>query len=79
MRCGEEMHGHHGRSIGCESHHMSMAHGMGIGHGMHGCCCGGRKFLSKKEKIEMLEDYRESLQNELEGLEEELKKLKSEL
>ena len=72
MCCGEEMQGHHGGHIGHEAHHKGMAHGM------CGCGCGGRKFLSRKEKIEMLEDYRESLKNELEGVEEELKKLQSE-
>jgi len=47
-------------------------------HGMCGCCCQGRRFLSRREKIEMLEEYRESLKNELEGVEEELKTLKKE-
>jgi hypothetical protein len=45
-------------------------------HGICGCGCGGRKFLSRREKMEMLEEYRESLKNELEGVEEELKRLK---
>ena len=64
------MQGHHG---------MHAFHGAphgGMMHDMHGCCCGRRKFLSKREKIEMLEEYRESLKNELEGVEEELKMLK---
>jgi hypothetical protein len=39
------------------------------------CGCGGRMFLSKKERIEMLEEYRESLKCELDGVEEELKRL----
>jgi len=43
-----------------------------------GCGCGRRKFLSKKERIEMLEEYRESLKCELEGVEEELKGLQME-
>jgi hypothetical protein len=48
-----------------------MAHGM--------CGCGGeRRFLSRKEKIEMLEEYRESLKSELEGVEEALKELQRE-
>ena len=34
------------------------------------------RFLSRREKMEMLEEYRESLKNELEGVEEELKMLK---
>jgi hypothetical protein len=45
-----------------------------MSHGM--CGCGGeRRFLSRKEKIEMLEEYRESLKSELEGVEEALKEL----
>ena len=71
MCCGdEEMHERHSGHIGHEAHHMGMAHGM------CGCGCGGRRFLSRKEKVEMLEEYRESLKNELEGVEEELNELK---
>ena len=44
----------------------------GMVHGICSCGCGGRRFVSRKEKIEMLEEYRESLKNELEGVEEEL-------
>lgn len=66
----EERHGHHAGHIGHGTHHMGMAHGM--------CGCGGRRFLSRKEKIEMLEEYRESLKCELEGVEEELNELKRE-
>jgi hypothetical protein len=39
------------------------------------CGCKGRRFLSKKERIEVLEEYKESLKCELEGVEEELKRL----
>jgi len=46
-----------------------------MAHGMCGCGCGERRFLSRKEKIEMLEEYREALKNELEGVEEQLKDL----
>jgi hypothetical protein len=70
MCCGEEMHGHHAGHIGHGAHHGGLAHGM--------CVCGGRRFLSKKEKVEMLEEYRESLKSELEGVEEELNKLRGE-
>ncbi len=77
MCCGEEMHGHHGRHMdghmGHGAHHRGM---MAMAHDMCGCGCTGRRFLNKKEKIEMLEEYRESLKNELEGLEEELKELR---
>ena len=70
MCCGDkEMHGHHAEHVGQGSHHGGMAHGM------CGCGCGERRFLSRKEKIEMLEEYRESLKNELEGVEEALKEL----
>jgi hypothetical protein len=69
MCCGEEMHGHH-------AHHF--AHHRGMAHGMCGCGCGGRRFMSKRERIEMLEEYGESLKSELEGVEEELKELKGE-
>lgn len=70
MCCGEETHGHHAGHMGHEVHHR------GTAHGMCGCGCGGRRFLSRKEKIEMLEEYRESLKSELEGVEEELNELK---
>jgi hypothetical protein len=49
-------------------------HHLGAG-GMCGCGCHERRFMSKKERIEMLEEYRESLKCELEGVEEELKDL----
>jgi hypothetical protein len=70
MWCGEEMHGHHAGHMGHGAHHMGMARGM--------CGCGGRRFLSKRERIEMLEEYKESLKSELEGVEEELRALKGE-
>ena len=67
MCCGEEMHGHHAHR---GAHHRGMAHGM------CGCGCGGRRFMSRKERIEMLEEYSESLKSELQGVEEELKELR---
>jgi hypothetical protein len=63
------MQGHHARH--------GIHHG-GMMHGIHGCCCERRKFLSRREKIVILEEYRNSLVNELEGVEEELKILKKE-
>ncbi len=74
MCCGDE--NMHQGAFGC--HEMPPA-----GHGHHGhhhgaCGCGFRKFVSKKERIEMLENYREALQSELEGVEEALKELKKE-
>lgn len=46
------------------------------GQGMCGCGCGGRKFLSKREEIEKLEEYSKMLKSELEGVEEKLKEIK---
>ena len=47
--------------------------------GGHGCSCGccgcgsfSRRFITKKEKMECLENYREQLKKELEGLEEHI-------
>lgn len=55
-------------------------------HGIHqfgsrrmcGCGCHERRFQSKKERIETLEEYRESLKSELVRVEEELKSLQAE-
>ena len=64
--CCSDRHMHHGAS---ECHEMPLA-------GPHGACgCGGRKFLGRKERVEMLESYREALKGELEGVEEALKEL----
>jgi len=45
------------------------------------CGCGDgkfvRRFISKKEKLEHLEEYREELKNELAGLEEHIQELGS--
>lgn len=44
---------------------------------MDGYCCGSmRGFLTKEEKIEMLEDYKTSLEKETQGVAERLKELK---
>jgi hypothetical protein len=42
-----------------------------------GCCCGQpqRRFLTKKEKIQILEKIKEDLENELEGVKERIKDL----
>ncbi len=42
---------------------------------MYGCC-GGRSFLTKEEKIEMLEEYRKELESEAQGVAERIKELK---
>ncbi|AJF60732.1 MAG: hypothetical protein QT03_C0001G1253 [archaeon GW2011_AR10] len=44
-------------------------------------CCGEgfeapRRYLTKEEKIEMLEEYKDSLENEVKGIEERIKELK---
>ena len=71
MCCGdEEMHGRHAGKMMHGSQHGGNAQGM------CGCGCGGRRFLSRKEKIEMLLEYQEALKNELEGVEEELSELR---
>ncbi len=88
--CYGEKQGHHAGPIAGPMHNSAPHSG---GHGMcsceekqghhsdaHGMCgCVGRRFLSKKERVEMLEEYRESLKCELEGVEEELKRLQVEL
>ncbi len=46
---------------------------------MHGCGCyglQGRSYLTKEEKVEMLEEYRRDLELELKGVEERVKELK---
>jgi hypothetical protein len=65
----EEKQGHHAMPMRHGIHH-SDAHGT--------CGCGEHKLLSKKERIEMLEEYRESLKCELDGVEKELKEIKVE-
>lgn len=64
-RCEAEGHGHHPGHVAHERCHCSCGHN-------------GRKFLSRNEKIEMLKEYKKSLQNELEGVEEKLNSLKGE-
>jgi hypothetical protein len=38
--------------------------------------CGGRRFLTKEEKLEWLEDYKTDLENELKGVAERIEELK---
>jgi len=42
---------------------------------MYGCCGTGRGFLTKEEKIEMLKEYRESLEKEAKGVAERIREL----
>jgi len=39
-------------------------------------CYGGRRFLTKEEKVEWLEDYKSDLENELKGVTERIAELK---
>ena len=54
----------------------------GVPHGIHHlghherCCCHERRLFCSKERIEILEKYRESLKIELEGVEEALEALR---
>ncbi|HLD02592.1 MAG TPA: hypothetical protein VJC07_02750 [Candidatus Nanoarchaeia archaeon] len=43
---------------------------------MQGNCCGSeRSFLTKEEKLEMLKEYRDSLEKELQGVTERIKEV----
>lgn len=39
------------------------------------CGCGSRIFFTKEEKVEMLKDYKESLEKEAKGVAERIKQL----
>jgi hypothetical protein len=38
--------------------------------------CGGRRFVTKEEKMEWLEEYKSNLENELKGVTERIEELK---
>ena len=38
-------------------------------------CCGARSFYTKDEKLDMLKEYKESLENEAKGVGERIKEL----
>ncbi len=62
----ESVHATHGCCGGEASAHKVAA---------HHCCCGGhlsRHFITKQERREALERYKEQLQKELTGVEEHL-------
>lgn len=42
---------------------------------MYGCCT-GRNFLTREEQVEMLEEYRKSLESEAKGVAERIARLK---
>lgn len=45
-------------------------------HGQHGCYgYGFRNFLTKEERIEILKEYKESLESEAKGVSEKIKEL----
>lgn len=51
--------------------------GHGEGNGCNCCCCNsGRRFYTKAEKIQMLEDYKTWLEKEKQGVEEKIEELK---
>ena len=42
---------------------------------MYGCCSSERSFLTKEEKVEMLKEYKETLEKEAKGVGERIKEL----
>ena len=40
-------------------------------------CCEIRNFLTKEEKVEMLDEYKKSLEKEVQGVTERIKELKN--
>jgi len=40
------------------------------------CGYGGRRYLTKEEKLEWLEDYKSNLEKELQGVSERIQELK---
>ncbi len=45
---------------------------------MDNCCgSGGRSFLTKEERLEMLEEYKEQLEKEAKGVAERIKELQN--
>jgi len=66
------MHESHPSSGCCEGGH----HTVRIQHHRAGTCCGmTRHFMSKAERREQLESYRDQLRNELTAVEERLEEL----
>lgn len=41
-------------------------------------CCGARSFFTKEEKLEMLKEYKESLEKEAKGVAERIKQVQKE-
>ena len=70
--CGH--HGIHGRRYNIFIN--GMGPGMGMGHGQGPCM--GRHFITKDEKIELLEEYKKWLEKEAKGVEEFIAEMKKE-
>lgn len=50
-----------------------------MGYGSHGCGpFGGRRYLTKEERVEWLNEYAKDLESELQGVKERLKEIKKE-
>lgn len=63
------MHGMHEDGCGCgQGNGCGCGSGIGMGRGM-------RAFLTNEEKVELLKEYRESLQGELKAVEERIRAL----
>ena len=45
---------------------------------MNNGCCESRSFLTKEEKVQMLKDYKDSLEKETQGVKERIKELERE-
>jgi hypothetical protein len=41
------------------------------------CGYGGRRYLSKEERAQMLQDYQKELENELQGVKERIEELRA--
>ena len=70
---------HHGRHMMMKNR-MMMDCGMGAHHGPgmgHGPCM-GRHFVTKEERVELLEEYKKWLEKEAKGVEEFIADMKKE-
>jgi|GEM_PF-1941981 len=62
-----------GCSEGENIHHHSFFGGRG------GCCCSPRRFTTRTERINWLEDYKKNLEAEIKAVEEVIKELKTKI
>ena len=70
--CGHGSSDHSGGSC-CGHHHSHHSEGGCCGHGSY-----GRRFMSREETIEYLQEYLKQLQSEAKGVEEYIEQLKNE-